>query len=83
MRAANVPRVRVLRGFVAGVLLTAGLVLVPLGDLGVWTRRELLSTSGFARLSTQVLRVRDSNLIAIAPSQEPTGAPHKVSDVVT
>src|SRR5882762_1269004 len=48
---------RVIRGFVASVLVAAGLFLVPFANIGVWTRRELLSSAGFAHLSVQVLRV--------------------------
>jgi hypothetical protein len=48
-----------MRGFLAGVLVAAGLVLLPLADLGVWSQRSLLSTSGFTDLSTDVLREPD------------------------
>jgi hypothetical protein len=52
-----------MRGFVAGVLIVVGLLLVPLADLGLWTQREVLSTSEFTALSTEVLdqqEVRDA-----------------------
>jgi multisubunit Na+/H+ antiporter MnhC subunit len=44
------------------------LVAVPLGDLGLWTRRELLDTSSFATLANTVVQqpdVRDSLADAI------------------
>ena len=44
-----------MRGFVAAVLIALGLLLVPLANLGVWTQREVLSTSGFSSLATDVL----------------------------
>ncbi len=45
------------------MLIVLGLLLVPLANLGVWTQREVLSTSGFSTLSTDVLEqpeVRDA-----------------------
>jgi len=44
-----------MRGFLAGLLLAIGLVLVPLADLGVWTQRQLLPTAAFSDLATEVL----------------------------
>ena len=52
-----------MRGFFAGVLIVVGLLLVPFASQGVWVQRELLSTSAFTRLSTDVLAqdaVRDA-----------------------
>jgi hypothetical protein len=48
-----------MRGFLAGLLALVGLLLVPLASLGVWTQRELLPTSSFAKLSTDVVREPD------------------------
>jgi hypothetical protein len=44
-----------MRGFAAGLLLLAGLVLVPFANIGIWTRRELLPTDSFTQLATQVV----------------------------
>jgi hypothetical protein len=44
-----------MRGFLAGLLVAAGLLLLPLADVAVWTQRSLLSTSGFTDLATDVL----------------------------
>ena len=52
-----------MRGFFAVVLIGVGLLLVPFADQGVWVERELLSTSAFTNLSTEVLHqdaVRDA-----------------------
>ena len=52
-----------MRGFFAGVLIVVGLLLVPFASQGVWVQRELLSTSAFTTLSTDVLAqdaVRDA-----------------------
>jgi|GEM_PF-2623721 len=52
-----------MRGFLAGVLIAVGLLLVPFANQGVWVERELLSTSAFTKLSTEVLdqeAVRDA-----------------------
>jgi hypothetical protein len=48
-----------MRGFLAGVLILVGLLLVPLANLGVWTQREVLSTDAFTTLSTDVLDQSD------------------------
>ncbi len=48
-----------MRRVVAGLLLSLGLVLVPLGNLGIWTRRELLDTHRFTALSDEVLQQRE------------------------
>ncbi len=37
------------------MLIALGLLLLPLANLGVWTQREVLSTSGFSSLATDVL----------------------------
>jgi hypothetical protein len=44
-----------MRGFLAGLLVAVGLLLLPLADVAVWTQRSLLSTSGFTDLATDVL----------------------------
>jgi len=44
-----------MRGFVAGLLVLAGLVLVPFADLGIWTRREILPTEAFTDLATEIV----------------------------
>jgi hypothetical protein len=52
-----------MRGFIAGVLIVLGLIIVPLANLGVWTQREVLSTDAFSSLSNEVLQeqaVRDA-----------------------
>jgi hypothetical protein len=52
-----------MRGFLAGVLIVVGLLLVPFANQGVWVERELLSTSAFTSLSIEVLdqdAVRDA-----------------------
>jgi hypothetical protein len=48
-----------MRGFLAGVLAIAGLLLLPLADLGIWTQRELLPTDAFTQLATDVLHEPD------------------------
>jgi hypothetical protein len=45
-----------MRGFVAGLLLFVGFVLVPFATLGIWTRRELLPTDAFTDLATDVVQ---------------------------
>jgi hypothetical protein len=45
-----------MRGFIAGVLVVIGFVLVPFATVGVWTQRELLDTEAFTDLATDVLR---------------------------
>src|SRR5437899_528690 len=42
------------RAFVAGLLAFVGLVLLPLADVGVWTRRELLDRDRFTDLASEV-----------------------------
>jgi hypothetical protein len=52
-----------MRGFIAGVLVVFGLVLVPFAVLGVWMQREILPTDAFTDLSTEIVRqepVRDA-----------------------
>jgi hypothetical protein len=52
-----------MRGAVAGLLALIGLLLVPLADVGVWTRHELLDRDQFTDLASQVFEegsVRDS-----------------------
>jgi len=44
-----------MRAFLAGLLLAVGLVLLPLGDLGLWTQRQLVPTDAFIDLTTDVL----------------------------
>lgn len=44
-----------MRAFVAGLLVVVGLLMVPLADVGVWTRRHVLDTSSFTDLSVEVL----------------------------
>ena len=44
-----------MRGLIAGLLLLVGLALVPLANIGVWTRRELLPSHSFTDLATQVV----------------------------
>ena len=70
-----------MRRVIAGLLLSLGLTLVPFANLGVWTRRELLDTSRFTALSSEVLQqseVRDSLASQIADAlvlQTPALAP--------
>jgi len=45
-----------MRGFIAGLLVLVGLVLVPFADFGIWTRRQLLSTDAFTDLATDVVQ---------------------------
>lgn len=45
-----------MRGFVAGLLLLVGLLLVPFADLGIWTRRQILPTDSFTDLATEVVQ---------------------------
>lgn len=45
-----------MRGFIAGVLVVIGLVLVPLGVIGVWMERRVLPSDAFADLALEVLR---------------------------
>jgi hypothetical protein len=47
------------RGFVAGLVVVIGLLLVPLADAAVWTRRELLPRGSFANLASEVLDERE------------------------
>jgi hypothetical protein len=54
-----------MRGIVAAVLIILGVALVPLADLGMWTERELLSTSEFTTLATDVVQ-RDEVKDALA-----------------
>jgi hypothetical protein len=44
-----------MRGFLAGLLLVVGVVLVPLADLGLWTQRQLVPTDAFVDLTIDVL----------------------------
>jgi hypothetical protein len=44
-----------MRAFLAGLLVVVGLLLLPLANLGIWTQRTLLSTSGFTSLGNDVL----------------------------
>ena len=45
-----------MRGFVAGLLALIGLLLLPLGDAGIWTRRELLDRGQFTNLASKVFQ---------------------------
>lgn len=52
-----------MRGFIAGVLVVVGLILVPFATIGIWTQRELLDTEAFTDLAAEVLHeepVRDA-----------------------
>ena len=44
-----------MRGFLAGLLVFIGLVLVPFADLGIWTRREILPSEAFTDLATEIV----------------------------
>jgi hypothetical protein len=48
-----------MRGFLAGVLIALGLVVVPLGSLGIWTSRDLLHTDSFVSLANDVVQEQD------------------------
>jgi hypothetical protein len=45
-----------MRGFIAGVLVFIGLVLVPFATVGIWVRREILPTDAFTDLATEVVQ---------------------------
>jgi hypothetical protein len=45
-----------LRGLLAGWLLAVGLGLVPLGDLALWLRRDVLDTDRFGTLSVKLIQ---------------------------
>jgi hypothetical protein len=52
-----------MRGFIAGVLVLVGLILVPFATVGIWTERKLLDTEAFTDLAAEVLHqepVRDA-----------------------
>jgi hypothetical protein len=52
-----------MRGFIAGVLVVVGLILVPFATVGIWTQRKLLDTEAFTDLAVEVLHqepVRDA-----------------------
>lgn len=44
-----------MRGFIAGLLVLVGLLLVPLADLGIWTQRQILPTDAFTDMAAEVL----------------------------
>ncbi len=44
-----------MRGFLVGLVVVLGIVLLPLADLAVWVERELLDTASFTRLADDVL----------------------------
>ncbi len=46
---------RALRGVVAGALVLLGLVLLPLGNLGVWVQRQVLDSGAFSELALDVV----------------------------
>lgn len=46
---------RGLRGVVAGLLLVVGLLLVPLGNLGIWVQRQALDSTAFTELALDVV----------------------------
>ena len=58
-----------MRGALAGLLAVIGIALVPLADVGVWTRRELLPRDEFVALGTQVL---DEDEVRVALSERIT-----------
>ncbi len=45
-----------MRGFVAGLLVLVGLVLVPFATVGIWLQRQILPTEAFADLATEVVQ---------------------------
>ena len=44
-----------MRTFFAGLLLTVGILLLPLADIGVWVQRQLVPTDAFLDMTSEVL----------------------------